>query len=433
MTLLALALAAHVMVSGPVPPSLADQAGQGADGVVESIVVHGNHTTPTADVLAIAGDAIGQPASEALVATIAGRLRESGRFAGAEVRRRFLSIADPTRVLLVIVVDEHAGVAEDDLTPGPMKRFTASGMWLPIVEYREGYGFTYGARVSFVDRLGPRSRVSVPLSWGGERQAQVELERSFTGRALSRIAGGGGVTRRENPHFDLGDVRQALWSRVESAPLPWLRAGAGARISHVSFGAIDDRVTTVGADVSIDTRVDPALPRNAVFVTVGIERLGFGAASLGAAPGASFSARRVTVDARGYVGLIRQAVLGLRAQSSTASRALPSFEQQLVGGGASLRGYEVGRFAGDNMVAFSTELVLPLTSPLEIGRFGVKLFADRAVAYAAGDALADQTLYWGYGAGAFVNATVFSLGVDVGWRDGRGRPNAHVSFGVRLR
>jgi outer membrane protein assembly factor BamA len=434
MTALALVLAAQALVAS-VSPELAPQSTPAKVERIESVVVHGNHTTPTGDVLAIIGDVIGQPASEALLAEIAERLQQSGRFAGVDVRRRFLSIDDPTRVLLVIVVDEHAGVSDDDLTPGAMKRFTASGMWLPMIEYREGYGLTYGARVSFVDRFGPRSRLSIPLTWGGERQAQVELERNFTGRALARVVGGGGVTRRENPFYELGDMRQTVWARVESAPRSWLRAGAGARLSDVAFGAIDDRLTTFGADVTVDTRVDPALARNAVFVSLAIERLGFGAESLGPEPPphAALSARRVSVDARGYVGLIRQAVLALRAQSVAASRALPAFEQALVGGGASLRGYDVGHFAGDNMVAFSTELVVPLTSPLNIGRFGVKLFADRAVAYAAGETLEDQTLFWGYGVGTFVNATVCSLAVDVGWREGRGRPNAHVSFGVRLR
>ncbi|MGE0461906.1 MAG: BamA/TamA family outer membrane protein [Vicinamibacterales bacterium] len=426
MTVLALVLAAQAMVA-PLPPAMTER--------IETVVVHGNHTTPTADVLAIVGDVAGQPADDTLITAVSERLRQSGRFAGVDVRKRFLSIDDPSRVLLVIVVDEHAGVSEDDLTPGPMRRLTASGMWLPVVEFREGYGFTYGARVSFVDRLGPRSRISVPLTWGGDRQAQVELERTFTGRVLARVAGGGGITRRRNPHFELGDSRRTLWARVESAPLSWLRAGAGTRVADVSFGAIDDRITTVGADVTLDTRVDPALPRNAVFAFLGIERVGFGADALGtgAAPGAPLAARRVTVDARGYVGLVRQAVVALRVQSVAASRTLPAFEQALVGGGPSLRGYRVGQFAGDNMVAFSTELIVPLTSPLDIGRFGVKLFADRAVAYAAGETLADQPLYWGYGVGAFVNATVFTLGVDVGWREGRGRPNAHATFGVRLR
>lgn len=463
MTALALVLAAHVIVApaspqlappwtsgpawpehaphstqaraAPATPELAGQPEQAEAGRVESVVVHGNHTTPTEDVMALVGDVIGQPAGDALIADIGERIRKSGRFAGVDVRRRFLSIDDPTRVLLVIVVDEHAGIAPDDLTPGPMKRFSASSMWLPVIQYQEGYGFTYGARLSFVDGFGPRSRLSIPLTWGGERQAQAELEWSFTGRALARVVGGGGIVRRENPFYELGDVRQTAWARVESAPQSWLRAGTGARLSEVSFGSIDDRLTTFGADVTVDTRVDPALPRNAVFVSLGIERLGFNTSSLGpdVAPGASDSSRRVSVDARGYLGLVWKTVLAVRAQSVTTSEPVPAFEQQLAGGIPSLRGYDVGSFAGDNLAAFSAELLLPLTSPLHIGRFGLKLFADSAAVYASGDALGDQRLRWGYGVGTFVNATVFSLGVDLGWREGGGGPNAHVQFGVRLR
>jgi hypothetical protein len=33
----------------------------------------------------------------------------------------------------------------------------------------------------------------------------------------------------------------------------------------------------------------------------------------------------------------------------------------------------------------------------------------------------------------FLNATVFTFGVDLGWREGRGTPNAHVQFGVRMK
>jgi outer membrane protein assembly factor BamA len=226
-----------------------------------------------------------------------------------------------------------------------------------------------------------------------------------------------------------------VWARVESAPRSWLRAGAGARLSEVSFGSIDDRLTTLGADVTLDTRVDPALPRNAVYVSLGIERLAFGPESLGPEPppDPALAARRLKVDARGYLGLVRKTVLALRAQSITASQRLPAFEQQLAGGIPSLRGYDVGSFAGDNLAAFSAELLLPLTSPLNIGRFGVKLFADSAAVYASGSALSDQRLRWGYGTGLFVNAAIFSLGIDVGWREGGGTPNAHVQFGVRLR
>jgi outer membrane protein assembly factor BamA len=404
-------------------------------GVVESVIVHGNHTTPTDDVLAIVGAVTGEEASDALRGEVATRLEQSGRFAGVDVRRRFLSIDDPSRVLLVVVVDERAGVSDTDLTPGAMKRVMASGMWLPVLDYREGYGFTYGARFSFVDVLGPRTRISTPLTWGGERQAQVEVERTFSSRAVARVVGGGGVTRRENPFYELGDTRQTVWGRAESAPRPWLRAGAQGRYSSVSFGELDgEALRTIGADVALDTRRDPALPRNAAFVSVGVERLVFDRTALGepAAGGGSLSATRVAIDARGYLGLIGQTVLAVRGQSVTASRALPPFEQQLLGGMASLRGYDVGSRAGDNLAAMSAELLMPITSPLSLARLGVKLFADTGAVYAAGADLGDQRLRWGYGIGAFINATVFTFGVDVGWREGGGTPNAHVQLGVRL-
>jgi len=62
----------------------------------------------------------------------------------------------------------------------------------------------------------------------------------------------------------------------------------------------------------------------------------------------------------------------------------------------------------------------------------VKLFADTGAVYDAGQAMGDQRFEWGYGAGVFLNATVFSFGLDLGWREGRGTPNAHVQLGVRL-
>lgn len=428
MSVLALAMAVGLAVM-PLPPAADVQS-----GIVESVIVHGNHTTPTPDVLAITGDLTGREATDALLAEVTARLEQSGRFAGVDVRRRLLSLDDDSRVLLVIVVDELEGISKDDLTPGAVKRFTAGGMWLPVVEYQEGYGFTYGARVSFVDRLGPRSRISMPLTWGGERRASVEIERAFSGRGASRIVGGAGVTRREHPFFEVADTRKGFWGRVETAPRRWLRAGAGATRARVSFGAVEDTLVTSRVDLTLDTRRDPALPRNAVYASAGIERLGFDAAALADEHDARgpVAARRLSLDARGYLGVIGQTVLALRVQSITASRRLPAFEQQLLGGASSLRGHDVGSRVGDNLAAGSVEVLVPLTSPLSLAHAGVKVFVDRGAVYAAGESLADQRFDWGYGGGVFLNATVFSLGVDVAWREGRSTPNAHVQLGVRL-
>ena len=102
-------------------------------GVVGEVRVHGNHTTPDADILAIVGDIVGQPATEQLIAETKTKLERSGRFDGIEVRKRFRSIENPDDILLMIVVDEVPGVDELNLTPGPMKRFWSSGMFMPIL------------------------------------------------------------------------------------------------------------------------------------------------------------------------------------------------------------------------------------------------------------------------------------------------------------
>ncbi len=390
---------------------------QGSPGVVGEVRIHGNHTTPDADVLAIVGDVVGKPATDQLLAEVTTNLEKSGRFDGIEVRKRFRSIDNPDDVLLMVIVDEVPGIDEFDLTPSPMKKFRSSGMFLPILRYDDGYGFTYGMRTSFVDRLGPRSRISIPLSWGGERQARVQVERTFKLGPVDRVAGEFGIGRKENPHYEIGDTRTSFSARVDGAVQRWLRYGVGGGVDDVEFGDVTDRLETFGADATIDTRVDPAFPRNAVHAKFGWERLQFDAGQ----------ANRNTVDARGYLGLFRGTVLALRGLSITSDQPLPAYEHNLLGGPSSLRGFDTGYKADDNLAAASAELRIPLTSPLSIGRFGVKIFADYGAAYPNGQKLADQTFDLGIGGGAYLHLTLISLGLDVA--KGRGG-DWHFQFGM---
>ncbi|MFA5909990.1 MAG: BamA/TamA family outer membrane protein [Vicinamibacterales bacterium] len=396
---------------------------QTSPGVVGEVRVHGNHTTPDADVLAIVGDVVGKPATDALVAEVTARIEKSGRFEGVDVRKRFRSIDNPDDILLMVVVDEVPGISADDLTPGPWKTLKSSGMFLPIVHHDDGYGFTYGARMSFVDRLGPRSRVSFPLTWGGERQARAQLERSFTGGPIARLSGEAGIGRRENPHFAIGDTRTSGQVRAESAVRRWLRLGAGAGLDQVKFGEARDRLVRAGGDVTLDTRVDPAFPRNAVHATFGIERLSFDAGT----------ANRRTADVRGYVGLLGQSVLAVRAMSLTSTAPLPDYEKGLLGGAASVRGYDAGYRADDNLAVVSAELRVPVTAPLSIGRFGVKAFVDAGTAYAHGAKLSDQALDRGYGGGAYLHLTILSLSLDVARGHGTGDVRWHFGMGVTFK
>ena len=142
----------------------APSAAQTAERIAE-IRVHGNHTTPGADVLALSGLVVGEPATEARLKEVEDTLRATRRFAGVEVRRRFQSIEDPSAILVVLVVDEHDAVTADNPMPGVLRRLGVASLWLPIFYFEDGYGLTYGARLSFVDPLGPHTRISVPLSW----------------------------------------------------------------------------------------------------------------------------------------------------------------------------------------------------------------------------------------------------------------------------
>ena len=54
-----------------------------------------------------------------------------------------------------------------------------------------------------------------------------------------------------------------------------------------------------------------------------------------------------------------------------------------------------------------------MTSPLSIGRFGVKVFTDAGAAYAAGERMADQKLEAGYGGGLDFHMTILRMSLDV--------------------
>jgi outer membrane protein assembly factor BamA len=406
-----------VGASGPVRAQSQETLGE--------VRVHGNHTTPDADVLKLAGLAVGTPVTDEILRQAEARLRQSGRFADVEVRKRFRSIENPSDILVIVLVDEHPGVSDDDLMPGPMKRFRGLGMWLPILDFADGYGFTYGARISFVDALGRRSRVSVPLTWGGERRAGVTVDRTFERGPVTRAEAAVAVTRRENPRYEVGDTREEGRARIEKAFTSWLRSGGGVRVTTVRFGQIDERFVAPGVDLTVDTRTDPTFPRNAIHVVTGIERLAFGDRP---------DVTRWSGDARGYIGLFGGSVVALRAVASRVDAPLPLYEQPLLGGTALLRGYDVGYRGGDNLTAVSAELRVPLTSPLNIGRLGVIGFIDAGTVGADGVPLSQQRFDRGIGGGVFFTAPAVRVGLDVAWRRGgantSGTPRVHFGLGV---
>jgi outer membrane protein assembly factor BamA len=418
---LAVVLTFAVFIQAPLRAHV--QTAQTAEHVAE-VRIHGNHTTPDVEIIKLTGITLGDSVTAETLPQVAKRLRDSGRFRDVDVLKRYRSLTDASQVSLIVIVHEYPsvdpGIPGTPLppVPGPIRRLLSQTMFLPIVTYSEGYGFTYGGRASFVDVLGEGGRVSVPLTWGGTRRAAVELEKTFdddqrVSRVFSRVAGGAGISRRENPHFELPDTRQQIWGRVDKDLLRELRVGGGVSWTDVGFGLkeapatrLDNRFTTVGADVTVDTRHDPISPRNAVYAQAGWERLNFSSGP---------PINRYRNEARGYLGVYGQSVLAVRALHQRVDRPLPLYEQALLGGASILRGHRAGSFAGDNLFASSIELRVPLSSPMGVGRLGVSAFADAGAVYNHGEKLRDATFHRGVGGGVFMLATLFQLNLDVAY------------------
>jgi len=430
-----------------------------AQGVVEVVLVHGNHTTPTDQVLALADLTPGQPATAALVAQVERRLRESGRFAdvSVQVRQRSLDPAGP--VMVVIVVTERAGVSDRVLSPGLARRLRAALMLGPILQYDDGYGATYGLRPTLVDRPWRNLNISAPLTWGGERKAAIEAAQTLTGPLRGQLRAGGGIDRRVNPFYDVADTRRSGWVRADLSPTSWWRVSGDVRRSLVRFAGTDARQWSGGVATVFDPRADdyatalgmragagvawlqldgrsvPPIRRTSADVAVSLPliRLVTVRSTAPPADGDEDGDGDADQDAGGGSGSgsVRSVVLALRARTTRASAPLPAWEQALLGGALNLRGVRPGAAVGDNATAVSAEVRFAggLTP---LARAGLRAFLDGAAVSPAGVRLRDEALTWGAGGGLFLQLGGRTASLDVGWPLSGGRPRLHVQFGVGL-
>lgn len=393
-------------------------AAQDAPAIVE-IRVHGNHSTPDAEVVALSGLAVGQSSAAANLAAARERLEASGRFESVSVRPLARSIDVPDDIMVMLLVEERAGATPDIPRPGWMRRTATNIQWLPALRYEEGYGFTYGLQMAMTEIAGRHTRLTIPATWGGERRVGAELEYRPNAAVLSAAAAGAELKRTIHPAFDIAEERTRLTARLERR----LGTSGGLIVDggrdRVRFAGRDDDVTRVGAELFVDTRVDPSFPRNAVWGRASIERLDV----------VTGVRRRTRVDAYGALGLPLKAALTGRVFQVSSDGSLPPYEQTMIGGMLATRGYRRGFRIGDNAVGASLSLARPFGSPLNSVRTGLRVFVDWAGVYDAGTKWQDATVDRGVGIGWFANLVAVNAYVDVG-RNQDGRWRAHVRFGT---
>ncbi len=415
-------LAAGILLALPVAPA----AGQ---EVIVAIQVHGNTITPTEEVIAASGLKEGALFSEAVRADAEARLRASGRFYEVDVLKRYASLSDMTRITVLIQIDDGpvridppvagpAGVPSPGRVPTAVRRGPLHVMFAPILTAEDGYGITYGARFAISGHRNTTKRVVVPLSWGGDKRAGAEVQKEFSRRFVPDLKAGAFLQRRAHPFFDSNADRKRIWARADWAVSRHVRAGSEVAWQRSTLRGERQEARSIGGDLVLDTRIDPLMPRNALYARLVVERLQF-----------RRSAVRTGIDANGYLGLYRGMVLALRAVREDISRPAPAFYKSPLGGSSNLRGFRAGDSIGDTLAAGSVEVRIPVSSPLRVARFGTSVFMDVGAVYDKGQRLRNQKLKRGVGGGVWATAPLFRVSLMVARGLGSG---TRVHFGAGL-
>jgi len=384
-------------------------AAAGPETITE-IRVHGNATISDAVVIQLAGLAIGATLDPNTLTDAEKRLRESGRFDEVQVRKRYRTLT-MDEVAVVLLVHEKPGVTVTGQPPGTFRKVRNHLMFFPIVYYDDGYGWTYGARTSLVNVAGKGTHIATPLTWGADKHAALEVDRTFNGGPFTRALGSVGILQHENPFYDVDDRRVTGKGRLERRLFYRVTLGGELGRQNIDFGATSDRLWTTAFDATLDTRRDPKYPVDAVYTGVAWTRLhSIGATSFSASGGA---VDKTTYDLRGFKRLFGQNVLALHLQYDTASAPLPQYEQPLIEG-YYVRSAPTGTFAGDKRLLWSAEVRVPVSSPLDVtGRLGLNVFYDAGtVAPFARSALTQKPIS-GACAGVWMIFTVIQLNFNV--------------------
>ena len=403
-------------------PAAGAGAGSGSDGAAE-VRVFGNAARSDSAVLRLAGLEPGAVPAPGREGRIAARLRASGRFDRVEVRRRFRSLTPGRAPTTVLWVEERRSGArglrrEESGARSPVP----APVVFPILNYADGYGATYGVRLTAPDPVGSESRLSLPLSWGGERRAGLEFESRPGSGPFSFLRAGVSLSDRENPRYGARDRRRTLAVGAERRIGERGKITADAAWSRVRFGDRGERLGAYRLEWEHDSRSDRLFPRRGAFARAGWQVL---------RPGGGPAVLRPRFEVRGFVGLFGRSVLAARARYEGASAPLPPYARPLLGGVESVRGHRVGAAAGDRLAAGSVEWRAPLNDPLDPRKWGVRLFYDLGAVTAAGEEWRRAPLRRGLGAGVFLRAPFLTLLLDVA-SDLEGGGRVHLSTTARF-
>ena len=101
-------------------------ATQPSGETIVAVQIHGNTVTSDDEVRRLAGIDVGYTVEPDTLGAVTERLRATKRFESVRVLKRFASIADPTQIVLVIIVDEGPVSIETSRDPDQPARVVRS-------------------------------------------------------------------------------------------------------------------------------------------------------------------------------------------------------------------------------------------------------------------------------------------------------------------
>jgi len=391
-------------------PTQAQEQGQASAEVIVEVRFRGNYSIADEDLFAASGVHIGDLLTATTLADIERRLRDYEGVGSVEILKRYRSMANVRDLVLLVNVTEHVSVSE---------KF----MFLPVFTWTDEYGISFGARFATVDLLGLDERLSFPLTWGGERHAAAELALGLDRAAITRLDGGFGITQRENPHFKVADRRVSGWIEAVKRWEMFELAG-NLRAESVEFDELTENQIEYGIAATIDTRQDAQLPRDAFYIGGAWDHLQLFDSDQGF--------NRFTVDLRGYKTFIGRTIIATQAYYRAADGRLPDWERPFLGGAQTVRGYDAGKFIGDNIALLSAEWRVPLTPPAPVGLVGLNFFFDSGTAYDYGTSLGSARFVNGVGGGIYFFVAFVGLQIDLAYGLESDEVHVHFSTGFRF-
>ena len=296
--------------------------------IVREIRVTGLSKLSPGDVERHLATRVGEPFHQATLLLDRRRLDELRLFADVSLQPRL----DNEGVILEVTVSETLRV-------------------LPVVVIRvtDENGISAGPGVRTINLLGHRAQFGGTLRFGGETAVAVTADSTTITPGARAWHVGFSDSSRRNELYDFDEHATTVDARLSRNWKHGLRTGGAAEVMALDTGTSGaslspdgtDVITTVGGFITVDTLDSSTDPRAGTWAEFQIDRL------LGDASSWTF-----TVDGRRFQRLSARHGLGLFSlaslQTGEVGNTLPEYLQYALGGGNSVRGWDLGARRGRN-------------------------------------------------------------------------------------